>query len=900
MKTLKTSKKDKEGFTQPCGETLIKVFTGNISICLDEAFYQSTQHRNNDLGEERRRILDYLKMDRQISHHAVSDAIVKVFVRAGISSPDPRCFDIFHKPHQRTNRCQNIYTPPYQTLIDFFSSVCFNIVRNQMLDVASTATISLFHTKPSTPCLEENMNFNKHFYALAFLMILSISLPTVAEEETGEVIRMEEVVVTARKREQRSFEVPLSVSTLQGERFDTLRSSGMDVRFLSNRTPSFQMESSFGRIFPRFYIRGLGNTDFDLNASQPVSVLYDGVVLENALLKGFPAFDLDRIEVLRGPQGTLFGRNTPAGTVKFESARPTQTLEGYGRLSYGRFNTSNFEGAVSGPLVPSVLSARLSLLAQWRDDWVNNEHAGAESALGGHRDVAGRVQLLWTPIPGLEARLKSHARDLDGTARLFRANILSPGEGGLVKDFARDRIAHDGRNEQTLSTQGFAAEVRYDIGNFQLISLTGLERLTNFSRGDIDGGYGAVFSPPSGPGEIPFPSETASGIPSLSQLSQEVRLMSPAARRLTYQFGLYYFREFVEMEDLNYDTLAGGALDGVARQEQEATAQAAFAAMTFQMLEDLELGAGLRLSHDVKDYTAWRESAPAVTGAGPLAPIHRNPKDTVWSGDLSLRYQVVPNVQTYLRAARGFRAPSIQGRLLFGDTVTVADTETILSFEGGTKLRLWEQRLHLNMAAFQYFMQDQQLTAVGGETNFNRLVNAERTIGRGVEVELAFLPITALEVSAGLSYNQTRIDDPNLAIQGCGAPCKVLDPPASGEGTFSIDGNSLPQAPGWIADVTLRYMLELPAGVRLIASTDWAYRSRVRFFLYDSVEYADDWLLEGGVRLACLLPHTDVEIAIIGRNILNDTSPTGGIDFNNLTGYVNEPRFWSLEAMRHF
>ena len=300
MKTLKTSKKDKDGFAQPRGETLIKVFTGNISIFLDDAFYQSTRHRNNDLGEERRRILDYLKMNRQISRHAVSDAIVKVFVRTENSSPAPRDFDIFHKPHQRTNRCQNIYTPTYQTLVDFSYSVCFNIVHNKMLDAASSATISLFHTKPATPCLEENMNFNKHFYALAFLMILSISLPTIAEEETSEVIRMEEVVVTARKREQRSFEVPLSVSTLQGERFDTLRSSGMDVRFLSNRTPSFQMESSFGRIFPRFYIRGLGNTDFDLNASQPVSVLYDGVVLENALLKGFPAFDLDRIEVATG------------------------------------------------------------------------------------------------------------------------------------------------------------------------------------------------------------------------------------------------------------------------------------------------------------------------------------------------------------------------------------------------------------------------------------------------------------------------------------------------------------------------------------------------------------------------------------------------------------------------
>ncbi len=744
------------------------------------------------------------------------------------------------------------------------------------------------------------MSFNKRFYTLVFLVILSVSLTVIADEETEDVVVMEEIVVTARKREQRSFEVPLSVSTIRGEKFDALRSSGMDVRFLSNRTPSLQMESSFGRIFPRFFIRGLGNTDFDLNASQPVSVLYDGVVLENALLKGFPAFDLDRIEVLRGPQGTLFGRNTPAGIVKFESARPTQTLEGYGQLSYGRFNSSNFEGAVSGPLVPSVLSARLSLLAQWRDDWVNNEHTGEDNILGGHRDLAGRFQLLWTPMPELQAWLKVHARDLDGTARLFRANILSKGKTGLIQDFARDRIAHDGRNEQTLRTQGLVAEVRYNIGNFQLISLTGLERLTNFARGDIDGGYGAVFSPPSGPGEIPFPSETASGIPALRQFSQEIRLMSPEARRLAYQFGVYYFHEFVEMEDFNYNTLAGGALDGKVRQEQTATAQAAFAAMTFQCLEDLELGAGLRLSHGAKDYTAWRDEAPAVTGAGKLGPIHRNPQDTVWSGDLSLRYSVTPTVQTYLRAARGFRAPSIQGRLLFGDAVTMANTETILSLEGGTKLRLWQQRLHLNMSAFQYFMQDQQLTAVGGEANFNRLVNAEGTIGRGIEAELSFAPTTSLEISAGLSYNHTRIDDPNLAIQGCGAPCTMLDPRASAPGTFSINGNSLPQAPSWIADVTLHYVLALSGGTRLIASTDWAYRSRVRFFLYESTEFADDWLLQGGVRLAYLLPYADIEIALIGRNILNDTSPTGGIDFNNLTGYVNEPRFWSLEMLRRF
>ncbi len=197
-------------------------------------------------------------------------------------------------------------------------------------------------------------------------------------------------------------------------------------------------------------------------------------------------------------------------------------------------------------------------------------------------------------------------------------------------------------------------------------------------------------------------------------------------------------------------------------------------------------------------------------------------------------------------------------------------------------------------------MQDQQLTAVGGETNFNRLVNAESTIGRGVEAELIFAPINALEISAGLSYNWTRIDDPNLAVAGCGAPCTVLDPSASIEGTYSIDGNSLPQAPTWIADINLRYVIDLPSGVRLVASTDWAYRSRVHFFLYDSVEYSDDWLLEGGIRLACQIPNIETEFALIGRNILNDTSLTGGVDFNNLTGYVNEPRFWGVELVKRY
>ena len=106
----------------------------------------------------------------------------------------------------------------------------------------------------------------------------------------------------------------------------------MDIRFLNAKIPSLSIESSFGRSFPRFYVRGLGNTDFDLNASQPVSLVVDEVVQENAILKGFPVFDVERVEVLRGPQGTLFGRNTPAGLVKFDTVKPSQEFDGYGSV----------------------------------------------------------------------------------------------------------------------------------------------------------------------------------------------------------------------------------------------------------------------------------------------------------------------------------------------------------------------------------------------------------------------------------------------------------------------------------------------------------------------------------------------------------------------------------------
>lgn len=703
------------------------------------------------------------------------------------------------------------------------------------------------------------------------------------------------VTVTAQKREQNLQEVPVSITVLGGEKLNALTTGGLDVRLLSSRLPSLQIESSFGRTFPRFYIRGLGNTDFDLNASQPVSLVYDGVVQENPILKGFPMFDMERIENLRGPQGTTFGRNTPAGAVIFESRKPSQTSGGYAQLAYGEHNAVNFEGAYGGP-INQQLSFRGAVLVQRRDDFVNNAITGEDDAYKGYEEVAGRFQLLYDAA-NFDALANIHFRSLDGTARLFRANVIEPGTNNLIDDFSFNNVAIDGGNGQDLDSIGGSLTMNWDLGNALLTSITGVEQVDFIGRGDIDGGYGASFAPPFGPGFIPFPAESADGVPDHLQVTQELRLSSNTSSRLQWQAGLYYFYEDLTIDSLNFDTLAGGVLNGFAQQQQETTAIAAFGSVDYALTDRLSVRAGLRISHDDKDFQARRTLSPI--GAPPTPVLRANPDDTEYSWDLSLTYEAAEDINVYTRLARGFRAPSVQGRLLFGDEISVANTETLFSAEAGVKSMLFDDRLRANASVYAYKIDDQQLTAVGGQANFNRLINADSTAGRGFEIDLEAFVSEALTLTAGMSHNYTKINDATLSIQPCGGGCTVLDPPGSAPGTVSIDGNRLPQAPRWVANATARYAIPFRGG-ELFAFTDWAYRTEVNFFLYNAVEFTGETLLEGGLRLGYNWDLGDQEFVLFGRNITNQIRIVGGIDFNNLTGFVNEPRTWGAQYIRRF
>jgi outer membrane receptor protein involved in Fe transport len=701
---------------------------------------------------------------------------------------------------------------------------------------------------------------------------------------------LDEVFVTAQRREENQQEVPISISTLPEERLQAILQGADDIRALATRVPGLYAESSNGRVAPRFYIRGLGNTDFDLAASQPVSIVMDEIVMENVVLKSFPLFDIERVEVLRGPQGTLFGRNTPAGIVKFDTVKPGDEQEGFVSGSFGRFSTAKIEAALGGPLT-DTLSYRASMLYQRRSDWVDNGSviqngfSGQEDAFGGFSDWAGRFQLAWAPTENFDALFNMHGRKIEGTSELFRANILGPGNNELNSNFDRGVVYYDGGdgNNQSYDTYGASARLTLDLGAVKAISITGFETANGNSRGDIDGGSGALFLPNSSfPGPIPFPSDTKDGIDDLDQFTQEIRFASDYDGAFSWQAGFFYFDS-----DLTITTNPFFVAATTVRHDNQSWAL--FAQGSYDLTDRLNFTGGVRYTEDEKDFIG-------VATNFPVAPVSVSDEKVTW--DAALTFAATDDINVYARVARGFRAPTIQGRdVAFFGSPTTATSETVLSYEAGVKSTLFNNRMRFNASAWYYDANNLQFSAIGGLGNFNQLVNADGEAW-GFEADAEWLVTENFLLTGGVGYADTEITEPGLAVAPCGGGCTVLDP-LDGLGNALITGNPFPQAPKWTWNVTARLSLPTSKG-EFYLFTDWAGQSKTNFFLYESAEFSNDGSVEGGARLGMLCNDGKLDLALYVRNILDAEIVRGGIDFNNLTGFVNEPRIYGVSATLRF
>jgi iron complex outermembrane receptor protein len=725
---------------------------------------------------------------------------------------------------------------------------------------------------------------HKRLLALSAVLPIGTALAQTDAASTTQP-QLETVTVTAQRRAENIKDVPVSVTMLSGEKLDVLLSGGQDIRFLAGKVPSLNVESSNGRTFPRFYIRGYGNTDFSTFASQPVSLIYDDVVQENGILKGFPVFDVAGVEVLRGPQGTLFGRNTPAGVVKFDSAKPTlDKIEGYYSASLATHKTSSVEAAANIPL-SSEWAMRVSTLRQHRDDFVDNTFTKQNDSLEGYNEHAERVQFLYQPSTTFNALFNVHSRTTDGSARLFRANIIKKGTNDLVDDYDFTKINTNGLNMQNLRTNGANVRLTWDLGSVKLFSITGYEGVDNYySRGDIDGGT------PSGPGFIPFQVQTGGGLSGLKQYTQEFRVESKNPGPLNWQTGVYYFKESGDGYSDNFDSNTQLQTSHLAS-HQNNEAYAVFGSVSYDVSSDFTVRGGVRYTHDQKDFRTV--SAVNVVQVGATS-VDESKNKANW--DLSGTYKLNKDVSAYARVATGFRAPSIAAASA-SVPITVADAETITSYEAGIKADLFNRRARASLSVFDFEVKNQQLTVVGGNSNVTKLINAAKSKGRGLEGEIEGFITPDFKTTLSGSYNFTKIEDPNLYVAKC-AQCTITDP-IGANGLVSINGNPLPQAAKWIFNATARYNWPLANG-NLFVLTDWSYRSKVNFFLYEAKEFTGKALTEGGLRTGYNWDGGKYEVAAFVRNITDKQQVIGAIDFNNLTGFVNEPRQFGVQFRGNF
>jgi len=733
--------------------------------------------------------------------------------------------------------------------------------------------------------------FSKNSLALA--IAVALLSPSVSAQD----LALEEVLVTAQKREQSLADVPAAVSAISGQMVKEYLSGAQDIRALAARVPGLNIETSNGRTQPRFYLRGLGNIDFDVNANQPVALVFDNISMENNTLRSVPLFDIERIEVLKGPQGSLFGRNTNAGAIKIDSVRPGEERNGYFSTSYGSRSTFTAEGASNFSLSDTV-HMRASLKYQERDEWIDNTVTGPGKDFGGFEEFAWRLQFLWEPSDIFSGHLKLHGFNQDGSdPNVFYANAIQLGSSGVRPGFNPKIASNDNLvADMTLDHYGGALNLEWLFANdMTLTSITGYDNVDNFQSADVDGGE-TSFNPADigrlGK-QVFFGVATGDGLDDLEQFTQEFRLSSQNDNWF-WQVGTFYFDEDFDL--LNQDFLNPAASALVS---QQTTSWALFGQTEYQFSDVWALTVGARWTDDDKDL-----QVRAANPGGFVSPASISVSDSFFNWDAAMTFHASEEWSWYGRLATGSRGPVTLGRFGF---VSSADTEDTLSAEVGFKARLFEERIRWNTSVYRFRNDDQQLTATGGAGNVNQLLNAEHVNGFGVETEFDILISENLFFSANASYNDTEIDDPGLKDDLCGsAPtCTGLDPIAGiRQGFFGpvtevfIDGNPLPRTPEWIFNLLLEYTYPISNG-DLYTNTDWNYRDESNLFLHRSVEFVQDARWLGGLR-AGYRTDSGMDFALVGRNITDEIVVEGGINFLNLTAFVNEPAYWGVEFRTQF
>lgn len=722
------------------------------------------------------------------------------------------------------------------------------------------------------------MPYRRHLLNPLTAALTAALLPTA---HAADVNTLDRVEVTAQRRAESAQDVGIAISVLSG---DELKAKGIQqINQLQGELPSLEIEPAFGSGQPQFRIRGIGFQDYGSNNASPVGVYVDEVGYAFPVQTKGLLFDLERVEVLRGPQGTLYGKNTTAGAINLLSRRPTRQAEAGFSVGLGSNAAVQAQGYLSGSIGDGV-RGRLSIASERGGAWQSNRLTGEK--LGDQRVDAVRGQLEVDLTRELQARISvSHSRDKSDAQGLYvftprshtdqAADTDTTRTGwGLQSDFAQligvDPGAKPGRDHEA---SNFALTLDWNLGGARLTSITAHQRFTRHELGDWDGtavNHSDVYWQDRA-----------------RVTTQELRLASAPQAALPWVVGAYYAKESLA-EDWRTDFRHDYGLITRTQYDQDGRTRAVFGQVDVPLAPRWTLVAGLRLERETRSVHDFSTSTtPVVPGLG-VSGAASSLTSNQTSGKLALQFKPEAGTLVYASLSRGLKSGGITAHNTF-DTLALTPfrPEKLVALEAGVKADLGRQ-LRINAALFHYDYRDQQFQDVTTSPTgalVGKIINIARSKVDGGEVELHWKPLAGLSIGQSLGYKHAVFKDFNSPLLGN----------LSGQGQFIPKlsyGGSVAYA--WQA-----------GGLDLKLAGDYSYRSRYPSWLnrlnvdggnaYDIPAY---WLANARLEIA---PANSPWLATVGvRNLFDrqhdltrnffGNRPSTADDLN--VAAAGQPRTW--------
>lgn len=680
---------------------------------------------------------------------------------------------------------------------------------------------------------------------------------------------LEEIIVTARRMTESLQSVPAAVTAFSGERLE--RMGTQDLGDVQKLVPNLTLHTG-DAANAVVYIRGVGQIDSLAFADPGVGIYLDDVYLGRAQGAFLDVFDVERIEVLRGPQGTLYGRNTIGGAVKFVSRLPSDEVRGGLEVTGGNFDRVDLKANLSGPLVNGKLAAGAAVAWLSRDGYAVNSVTGKDD--GDKETLAWRLALVATPTDRL--RISLTADGSDDRPDTSRTPARATPVFGLVPPNADPfRVDADFNDLSDLSVRGTSGTVEWEASDaVTLKSITAYRTLDYDTHLDLDATA------------LPFFGVYVDQ--AQNQFSQEFQA-NVTLDRLSAVLGLYFFRE----HDETISGLYGPAIDLVtgSRNDQVNRSYAAYGQASYDLTDSLSLTGGLRYTYEEKDFARTQEFFPATAtlpirlGTGLLITDVDTGDD--WSSlspKIGLDYRFSDEVMAYASASRGFKSGGFDGRSNTPEQALSYDPETMWSYEVGVKSSLLDRRVTLNVAAFHNRYKDLQLSSfvADAQGNFAALfTNAGAATTQGLELELVAAATADLTFSGALGFLDARYDE------------------YIGPGGVDISDMRTPvNSPRWTARAGIAWERELGTLGTLLLDADIAYRSKTYPTVSSSEVLAQDGYALVNAQLALQSVDEHWRLALGVKNLTDKRHVTHGFDLSDSLGYqlayYGAPRTWSV------